>query len=619
MFRRIIFASVVLLTLLGVPAGMSFFQTAPTAQARSLSGWSDGPVLPAQRKRAAAVAYAPNGKIYLLGGRGYFQRTAMDGEDRAMHNIYEYTPGGAWALKNAQLPYKATPRSGGTGEGGQTYTANMAAATLDGPAGTGIYIVGGSNLSNVATMTMSIYFPMSDTITVTGLTDPWPASPSRIPGGWAAWNNKLYVFGGFNNYTGQVYGDTWVFDPMAAAGSRWTQLAGATLNQPRAYIAGAALDGYLYAVGGDLYTPNNTPPSAGGPNGNLIPQTTVERLDLSAPSPTWVTVASLPAARGDMGAWAIPQGSPNTFAGTLVVAGGGWYTPTNNTYQYNPISNSWTELETFTHATRNFGAAVLDNTLYAVGGYDFTANTPDAGTFVQTYSIPTGPTATPTNTGTPTNTPTITLTPIPTLTATSTATNTPVPTVTTTATATPTLTPTPCPVTFSDVQPTDYFYTPVQYLSCRGVIGGYSDNTFRPYNGMTRGQATKVLVLAFGLPIHSGPSFSDVPAGSTFYAYIETAAYNGLVGGYADGTFRPDNGVTRGQLTKIAVNAAGWSLMTPATATFTDVPVGSTFFSYVETAVAHGIINGYSDHTFRPSDMVLRGQATKIVYLALPH
>jgi len=373
-----------------------------------------------------------------------------------------------------------------------------------------------------------------------------------------------------------------------------------------------------------LYTPNNTPPSAGGPNGNLVPQTTVERLDLNAASPTWVPVAGLPAARGDMGAWAIPANSPNTFAGTLVVAGGGWYTPTNNTYQYNPGTDTWTELETFTHATRNYGAAMLDNTLYAVGGYNFAANTPDAATFVQMYTMPSGPTATPTDTDTPTNTPTITNTPLPTATGTNTPiptvteTNTPAPSATATVTYTPTVSPTPCTVSFNDVQPGDYFYASALYLACHGVVNGYTDGTFRPYNGMSRGQAAKIVVLAYGLPIHDGPAFTDVPAGSTFYAYVETAAHNGLVTGYSDGTYRPQNGVTRGQMTKIVVNAAGWTPVNPSTATFTDVPVGSTFFSYVETAVAHGIINGYSDQTFRPSDAVLRGQASKIVYLSLP-
>ena len=62
--------------------------------------------------------------------------------------------------------------------------------------------------------------------------------------------------------------------------------------------------------------------------------------------------------------------------------------------------------------------------------------------------------------------------------------------------------------------PTDYFYEAVRYLYCRGVISGYADNTFRPYNNTTRGQLTKIVVLGFGMPIYSPPTptFRDVPA-----------------------------------------------------------------------------------------------------------
>ena len=44
--------------------------------------------------------------------------------------------------------------------------------------------------------------------------------------------------------------------------------------------------------------------------------------------------------------------------------------------------------------------------------------------------------------------------------------------------------------------PTAYYYTPVYYLACRGVVGGYADGTFRPFNNTTRGQMAKIVVLA---------------------------------------------------------------------------------------------------------------------------
>jgi len=135
---------------------------------------------------------------------------------------------------------------------------------------------------------------------------------------------------------------------------------------------------------------------------------------------------------------------------------------------------------------------------------------------------------------------------------------------------------------------------------------------------------TKIVVLAFALPVVTptgGPSFSDVPPGSAFYVYIETAVANRIVSGYIDGTFRPNNNVTRGQLSKIVVTAAshvlGWAIINPQSASFSDVPPGSTFYGYVETAFCHTIISGYSDGTFRPGNNATRAQISKIVCTAV--
>jgi nitrogen fixation protein len=189
----------------------------------------------------------------------------------------------------------------------------------------------------------------------------------------------------------------------------------------------------------------------------------------------------------------------------------------------------------------------------------------------------------------------------------------------TTRTSTPVPTATPCAINFSDVLPTDYFYVPVRYLFCAGAISGYSDGTFRPYANTTRGQLTKIVVLAEGWTLYTPPTptFSDVPTTHTFYQYIETAYSRGIIAGYADGTFRPGNNVTRGQLAKIIVLAEGWTLICPPVPSFTDVPIGDPFYCYIETARQRGIISGYSDGTFRPGNSATRGQISKIVYEAI--
>ncbi len=116
---------------------------------------------------------------------------------------------------------------------------------------------------------------------------------------------------------------------------------------------------------------------------------------------------------------------------------------------------------------------------------------------------------------------------------------------------TPTSTPTPvlprCPgETFTDVCPGDFFYEPVLALNEASIVSGYTSSPpcitaaqvpcFLPANNVTRGQTSKIISLAAGFnePV-SGQVFEDVPVGSTFYAYIQRLAGRGFIGGYACG------------------------------------------------------------------------------------
>ncbi len=177
----------------------------------------------------------------------------------------------------------------------------------------------------------------------------------------------------------------------------------------------------------------------------------------------------------------------------------------------------------------------------------------------------------------------------------------------------------PCAISFSDVQATDYFAPAVQYLACHGIISGYNDGTFRPYNQTTRAQLAKIIVGGEGWAINTtgGPHFTDVVAANIFYPFVETAFNHGIISGYSDGTFRPSNPVSRGQLSKIIVGAQGWAINTTGGPHFTDVATTNVFYSFIETAVNHNIVGGYSDATFRPGNPATRGQISKIVYLAL--
>jgi hypothetical protein len=183
---------------------------------------------------------------------------------------------------------------------------------------------------------------------------------------------------------------------------------------------------------------------------------------------------------------------------------------------------------------------------------------------------------------------------------------------------------------YSDVPPTDTFYTYIECLSRHRAVSGLygwvndsSNDQFRPGDAITRSQAIKAIVRAMGLPLRfpSTATFTDVPRSDFNFRYIETAVYYGIISGYADHTFRPDAGLTRGQMSKVIVIAGqvkyGWTINTAGAPHFVDVPVGSTFFDWIETAYNRGMISGYANGYFYPNNPTTRGQFSKMLSQAI--
>lgn len=107
--------------------------------------------------------------------------------------------------------------------------------------------------------------------------------------------------------------------------------------------------------------------------------------------------------------------------------------------------------------------------------------------------------------------------------------------------------------------------------------------------------------------------FPDTTSTNTLCPYIEYLYQQGIVGGYSDGNFHPNDLVTRAQFAKMVVNAFNLGLGAGGDAGFSDVPSTNKFYHEINTLKAFGIINGYSDGTFRPDDKVSRGAALKFI------
>ncbi len=145
---------------------------------------------------------------------------------------------------------------------------------------------------------------------------------------------------------------------------------------------------------------------------------------------------------------------------------------------------------------------------------------------------------------------------------------------------------------FRDVSEKDWYGTAVSALANLGVISGYQDGTFRPQYSITRAELAVILSRFCETASDSAKDhFSDI-SGSWARKYINQAAESGLVCGYADGTFRPDQNITRAETIVMVNRILGRSVSADTVVngynTFSDVPDGAWYYwDIVEASNLH--------------------------------
>ena len=179
---------------------------------------------------------------------------------------------------------------------------------------------------------------------------------------------------------------------------------------------------------------------------------------------------------------------------------------------------------------------------------------------------------------------------------------------------------------FADVSPTEPAHAAVEFLAGAKVVSGYPGGTFHPGGALSRGQAAKMLVRQRGLVAQGDSSrrFSDVDA--TYSPYVETAADEGWITGYSDGTFRPYAPLQRQHMAVIMVRSLGWAEAAEALtrsevaaqlATFGDATaVATEARPYVALALARGLFQGSADGRLLPGTSITRGQFSLVAYRA---
>ena len=168
---------------------------------------------------------------------------------------------------------------------------------------------------------------------------------------------------------------------------------------------------------------------------------------------------------------------------------------------------------------------------------------------------------------------------------------------------------------FADVDADDWYAEAVEYVRDHGIMNGTTATTFNPDGITSRGQIAAILYRASGSPeVSGGTAFTDV-ADTAYYAdAVRWASAHGVVTGYGDGTFRPNNPITRQQLAAILWRYAG----SPAPEGGADYADEDTISAYASTAVDWardtGIISGRDGNRFDPNGRAARAQAAVILH-----
>src|SRR5438445_9187853 len=340
---------------LGIFVGMTVLLSTGAALAAPASSkvpqvsvsWKFGPSSTFAATRFDGEYYAPTKRIYFLGFR-----TTGDATD-----------GSIWYFDVATKTYVDT------GTDMPVPVSNYQIAPLNDANGLGFYIFGGRNSLAQIVTDVQVFYPATG-VTADVTTDPWPGTTppgcvSLPANGVAVISNRAIVMGGLstsaNGCQDSQSAQTWIFNPTAPAGSRWS--AGPNLNVARAYVTPAVLNGTIYAIGGDTNV-----------GGTLFAQPTVEKW--KPPTGGWddAGVADLPVTPGCEESQAFPFTSGPLANGIVLAGCGQWPNATPSTYFYSATSNTWSLVGALNEPRRNQAGVQVGKFMYILGGYDCPGN-----------------------------------------------------------------------------------------------------------------------------------------------------------------------------------------------------------------------------------------------------
>ena len=317
--------------------------------------WQVGPASPFGGARFDGEYVASQRRVYFLGFR-----TFGDATDGSIW--YFDLPSQSYVDTGVDMPIPIS---------------NYGVAALTDANGRGLYTFGGRTAVPEITQAVQVYYPATGQTRIVN-SDPWPGhTPSGCVStpamGVVVVANRAVVMGGmtFSTYPGCVddqSAETWIFNPMAAPGTRWTR--GPDLNVARGYITPAVVGDKVYAIGGDR-----------NELGTLMPLKAVEAWTF--PSGIWSNApADLPQPCDESQAFSFSTGP---LGPGIVVAGcGQWPNALPDTLAYDAVGNTWSLAGSLGETRRNHAGALVSTAgqprMLILGGYNETTQFADPTT-----------------------------------------------------------------------------------------------------------------------------------------------------------------------------------------------------------------------------------------------
>ncbi|UUZ97525.1 S-layer homology domain-containing protein [Paenibacillus sp. P25] len=166
----------------------------------------------------------------------------------------------------------------------------------------------------------------------------------------------------------------------------------------------------------------------------------------------------------------------------------------------------------------------------------------------------------------------------------------------------------------------EWAYEPVTMLHQAGIINGYDNNVFKPERNITRAEFITMAAKAMGLKSTSAElSFKDkneIPDWAS--PSMQAAVKAGLIDGYEDGSIRPNQPISRSEIVAILVKGFQLPVAADYSLKYTDrneIPKWAV--DYVRTVASKGLVDGYEDGRFAPNNQAKRSEVASILYKAI--